>query len=332
MIALRARRLAGLAAVLVASTTATSHADAEPSATEMRFVWSRGPEAASCAEASAIEADVTRRLGFDPFSPTARSAIECRVTRSDGVWTATIEELDETGARAGLRVVTSPAESCASLGAAVGLAVALIVRNRAANPPPAPPPPSAAPVCRPCAPAPPPKEKDETTRVGWFAGATAAVRVLPKPALGASLGGKLVVARAASVIASVAFLPSVKTSDELGEYSFGAAWGGLGACYDVEFGVDVRMSVCGTAALGALSVAVFDPSPVKPGARFLSGAIVGPRLTWSFARPAELVAGVDAFVPVSRSAFLVDDDGTTRTVFEQPAVGALFTLGVGFAR
>jgi hypothetical protein len=77
---------------------------------------------------------------------------------------------------------------------------------------------------------------------------------------------------------------------------------------------------------------VFDPTPVQPGARFFAGAIAGAHFAWRFARPAELVAGLDAFLPFQRSAFLVDEGGTTKPLFEQPAVGALFTLGVGFAR
>ena len=62
MTARRARKFAALAATLFVTTASASRAEVE----HLRFGWSRGAEASSCAEASDIEADVTRRLGFDP--------------------------------------------------------------------------------------------------------------------------------------------------------------------------------------------------------------------------------------------------------------------------
>jgi hypothetical protein len=138
--------------------------------------------------------------------------------------------------------------------------------------------------------------------------------------------------RALSLAADLTFLPEVESESALGRYGFGASWGALGACYDVDLGADVGMSGCLSATLGAMHVAVYDPTPVKPGGELFAGIAAGPELEWSVAPPVEIVLGVDAFVPLERSAFLVQDGGVTQTVFEQPAVGAVFTLGIGLTR
>jgi hypothetical protein len=320
------------AGVLAALTPVSAHAQAQAqtltSPEGMRFVWNRGPEAASCAEASEVEADVVKRLGWNPFSPDGKSSIECHVTREDGVWTAAIEERDEQGARAGYRVVTSPAESCASLGSAVGLAIALIVRSRGATPPP-PPPPAVIPTPPPCPPCKQEIPEKEGVRASWSVSGIGAIGVLPKAAFGASLDAAVSLSRSVSLAADVSFLPEVSETSSLGEFGFGATWGTLGACYDVEFGADVGMSGCVSAMVGTMHVAVYEPTPVKGGAHVFAGATAGPALRWRFAPPAHLALGVDGFFPFKRTSFLVEDAGTTESLYEQPAAGVLFTLGVG---
>jgi hypothetical protein len=71
--------------------------------------------------------------------------------------------------------------------------------------------------------------------------------------------------------------------------------------------------------------------PVEPGTHLFSGAVLGPRLAWSVAPKVELVLGVDALFPFDRSVYAVENAGITETVFEQPAVAGLLTLGIGFA-
>jgi hypothetical protein len=153
--------------------------------------------------------------------------------------------------------------------------------------------------------------------------------VLPKAAFGASLDAAVSLSRSVSLAADVSFLPEVSETSSLGEFGFGATWGTLGACYDVEFGADVGMSGCVSAMVGTMHVAVYEPTPVKGGAHVFAGATAGPALRWRFAPPAHLALGVDGFFPFKRTSFLVEDAGTTESLYEQPAAGVLFTLGVG---
>jgi len=129
----RARRALFLVALAVAPLRASAQ-PSEPSPEPVRLSWTRAPEAEACPEASVIEADVTARLGANPFRPDAPGSIDVALTRERGEWTALIEDRSDGGAPAGSRVVTSAAESCDSLALAVGLAIALMIRARASEP------------------------------------------------------------------------------------------------------------------------------------------------------------------------------------------------------
>jgi hypothetical protein len=100
----------------------------EPS---LHFSWVRAPEAADCADATQIEADVERRLGWSPFElgngPSA--SIETLVTRSARAWKAAIVMRRADGTELGTREVTSESATCDSLARAGGLAIALMIES-----------------------------------------------------------------------------------------------------------------------------------------------------------------------------------------------------------
>src|SRR5450755_3770225 len=126
MPSLRCLLLASGVLVLGRSAGAQSASEAHR---ELRLSWVRSASAASCPDAGHVEADVEQRLGWSPFvHPNAASeSIEASVTRDNDVWRAAIELRAADGSSLGSRDVESPAASCASLAAAAGLAIALMI-------------------------------------------------------------------------------------------------------------------------------------------------------------------------------------------------------------
>jgi hypothetical protein len=97
----------------------------------LQLSWVRAPEAASCVDATQIEADVERRLGRSPFArgdgPSA--SIEASITRSAGAWKAAMVMRRADGTELGTREVTSESATCDSLAKAGGLAIALMIES-----------------------------------------------------------------------------------------------------------------------------------------------------------------------------------------------------------
>jgi hypothetical protein len=322
--------------VAFASTTHASAEDATTTKAPVRLGWTRALNAESCPEASVIEADVTRRLGVDPFSPDAPGSIDVSVAHERGEWTAVIEDRTAGGPPggppAGSRVVTSAAESCESLALAVGLAVALMIRERSSTEPvevkkpvPTGPPPlaPAEPHC--------PREPscDEGRHVALFANAVAAFGVLPRASFGAALSGRIPLADQASLVASLTLLPEQRTGDDSGDSAFGATFGGLAGCFDSSAVGPLRFSGCAAVLLGALHVVVWTPSPVEPGASFWGAAALGARADWTPMTPIHLLGGADALVPFERRTYVVELDGGSETAFTEPAWGGLVSAGLG---
>jgi hypothetical protein len=329
------RLLATLMATLSASFE-PALASAEPVTTAphpVRLVWTRALGAEACPEASIIEADVTERLGTNPFSPDAPGSIDVHVARDAGVWTALIEDRPTGGAPEGSRVVTSTAESCESLALAIGLAVALMIRARTtAEPSEAPKP---APAAPPELPSPPPavvvgpSPHASSRHVAVFASAVGALRVLPRAAVGPSVAGRVPVADHASLLASLTFLPEQRSHTAGADVGFGATFGGLAGCYDSSALARFRFSGCASALLGALHVIVHDPAPLAPGARFWGALSLGLRSDWTVAEPVHLLVGVEALVPLKRRSYVVERDGGTQAAFVEPPWGALASAGLG---
>jgi hypothetical protein len=321
------------ATVLLALDEANAQAQSS-GANGLRLTWTREEAAASCPDTPSIEADVVRRLGWDPFTPGAARALDVRVTREGGTWRAVIEYRTSDGTLAGSRVVTSSAETCDSLAAAAALGIALIVRTSTPEPPPAAPDsgPANPPVPAPCTPTDCPKVSDSKPHAGVFAAGAGALGILPGFAPGGALVGNVPLAEHVLLTVSAVLLPEVRREDDVGSYAFGGAFGSVGACYAAKFGERVSIAGCASLELGSVHVVVFEPEPVGPGARFWGAGAVGPRLDWNPTGVLHALFGVELLVPFTRRSFDVRRaDGSQTTVFEQPAVGALFLVGVGAA-
>jgi hypothetical protein len=81
--------------------------------TELRYVLGTGAE--QCPEATAIRAEVARRLGYDPFLPESDSTIQVTIVREADQLTGRVELVDENGTGRGLRVVSTDPDHCAEL-------------------------------------------------------------------------------------------------------------------------------------------------------------------------------------------------------------------------
>jgi len=96
----------------------------------VRLDYTRGPGAGQCPDRDAVRAEVTRRLGYDPFAERGERALRCEI-RADGPGLrAQIEVQDAEGRPAGQRVLTSRRTDCSDL--MPGL---LLVLTVAATPP-----------------------------------------------------------------------------------------------------------------------------------------------------------------------------------------------------
>ncbi len=102
--------------------------DAQPG---FHLSWVRAPEAVACVDATRVEADVERRLGWSPFTAGQgpNASIEAVVTRSAAVWKASIVMRGPSGADLGTREVQSESPTCDSLAKASALAIVLMIAN-----------------------------------------------------------------------------------------------------------------------------------------------------------------------------------------------------------
>jgi hypothetical protein len=298
----------------------------------VRLVYTRAPEAEACPEASVIEADVTARLGENPFHFDALDSIEVRVGRERGEWSALIEERAGSGPPTGSRVVTSAAESCDSLAAAVGLAIALMIRARS-NPEPVETkpvvPPPVAPVVVPAAPPCVDHERKNERHVGVFANVIGAIGILPRAALGASLLGRIPFADEGTFAVGLSLLPEQRTSAASGEFGFGATFADVAGCYGIHPAEPVRFSACAALLFGALHVVVADPVPVDTGASFWGAAAAGLNADFAPAGPLHFLLSVQGAVPFERYSYVVELEGRSETVFVQPRFATVMSAGIG---
>lgn len=319
-------RNAGVAAALLMLALSGGTRAVERGIEPVRLTWTRTPEAESCPDGAAIEADVARRLETNPFRDDASGAIDVQVTVVGGVWAAAIEFRPKDGP-AGSRSVTSGAPTCESLAAAAGLAIALTIRERASEEPEPPPPLPGPPPCPP--PEPPHVVPDEREHATVSVAGVAAFGLLPRAAFGASVLGRVPFTERFSLAAAMTLLPEQRVRAAGGSYAFGATFGTLSPCFDLLDGERASASLCASVLLGALHVVVRDATPLGPGARPWAAGAVGVRFDWNASRGLHLLAGADAFAPFRRHDYVVERATAAETVFTEPAAGGLVTLGVG---
>ena len=305
---------------------------AQPSGDSAHLSWVRAPAAVSCGDAGAVQADVARRLGRDPFAEPSRLFIEAMVTREGSEWRAELEMRDAAGESLGSRTVVSDVPSCASLVSAAGLSIALMLDHEAArNPPPSPAPPPPPPVDRePLAPAPAAEARAHGARGSVVAALTGAALLLPEPALGLRVGGDLTLAGALDLALALHFFPEQRQELSGFDVSFGLTYASLGPCYRVVDVARVQLAGCGAFSLGAMHAVTFEPEQSQKSELRWTAASLGLQAAWLLFQPVTLRAGVEAVVPLEQHEYLIlRDDSAPVRVFADPEIGATAHFGLG---
>jgi hypothetical protein len=345
-----------LRCLLLASSVAFSarSAVAEPSAAQraLRLSWVRSASAASCPDVGHVEADVERRLGWSPFArgSGASESIEALVSRDKDVFRAVIELRAADGASQGSREVESPAPTCASLAAAAGLAIALMIEPllptesephpvlAPSAPPPAEKPAAAAlkaPTGATSKPSPAATEPEQSLSLG----ALGLSRVLPQFALGVTLVGNVRVVNRLYAVVSGSLLPEQRQNAGGTNVGFGLSLASIGGCYRLPFAESWSISSCASLLLGSMQVIVTIPEPqaavatpdqAAPGSRLWSAGSAGLRLGWNFGR-FEAALGLDGLAHFSRQSYVIERPNPT-SFFVEPAVAAAgsFVWGVHY--
>jgi hypothetical protein len=320
----RARELSAALGLIVAATPVRAGAQAAKPA-EAELSWVRAGGAESCADARAMRAAVTRRLGRDPFGTTGAISVEAQATREGQAWIARIRALGPDGELLGARTLRSDAADCGSLGEAAALAVALVIdpdavaRVASAQPPPAALPPAA-----------PPPAATGVPRDGppaWLdARAALSSGLLPGAAPGFVLGAQLPIVQWLSTAFDLRFFPEQETSAEGARYAFGLSAAALGLCIEALQQPALGLSLCGLGQLGAIHAVVYDLQPTAPGDRLWAAASAKLQLHVPIGRVRLALAGL-LTAPFTRHAFKAS--GRDDTIFRQPAIAFGGELGVG---
>jgi len=98
-----------------------------------RLVYARGPGAEGCPEQAAVREAVKKRLGYDPFFPSADKTIILRVAREPNGLRGEVELVDEHGTEVGHREFTAPTEQCMELVRAMALSVSIAIDPKSAE-------------------------------------------------------------------------------------------------------------------------------------------------------------------------------------------------------
>lgn len=240
-----------------------------------RLSYSRTIAAAACPDREALRTAVAKRLGYDPFFPVARQAVEVDVDADGERLTANMRFVNEEGIILGHRRLQESVENCDELVASLALAISITLDPSAAleehpaaaetSPaeltaeaaaPSSPEPPAAPEPAKPdpSKKRPSPRAALRTTRpeATWSAllrlGPQVSVGRLPSNALGARLAAG---ARRGAFQASLelgAFLPTAKDSARGGSVSAGLLSLAAAPCYAAE-----RWAACALLDIGFIS-------------------------------------------------------------------------------
>jgi hypothetical protein len=318
---------------------------AEP-AQSYTLSWVRAEGTDACPPASALRAEVERRLGRAVFDPAAQRGFEVEVTRFGDKYRSDLFVRGPTGQMLGHRTLESDEPGCGALVNATALAIALVIDPEAASrePPPAPaaatfaPPVVSPPVVSPPVVSPPaPPAQAPSTR-----SAPPAVAIAPQPAVALSLRGSLqlgLVPTAAPGVALAFALRPVRrwsfsvqaeyTSPRdvtrgVGSLKVGLTRASVLATLQLLRAPGARWTVGAGPSVGALHVAVREPTPVTgPGDYWFSAVELGTTLELHVNNRFFVELGAGALAIVERQQFVVR--GQDEPVWSQPRVaGSLF--------
>jgi hypothetical protein len=296
---------AGLGLLVLAASSAAHAGD------RVRLEWMRGAGADECPSGATMAAEITRRLGRDPFASDAAVAIEVAVRREGTAWTAHIQSRGESGAITAARDLRSEAPTCAALASAVALAVALTIDPEAAQAPPEP-----APV-----PAPVPAPGIHSV---WVARLDVTRGLLPHVAPGPALVGRFEIRAPVSVAAGIRWLPDGSTSD--GGFAFGMTSGWVGPCVDALRRGPVALGLCWNLLAGEIHAVVEDTRQADPGSEPWFATSGSAHATWRFAGPVGAELGLEAMAPLG--PYDLQAKGCDVVVFRQTSLVAIVSLGL----
>lgn len=295
----------------------------------VRFASVRTAGAESCPDTTALARDVARRLGRDPFDPTAERIIEVVLSREPRGWGARIFVRSANGIT-GTRSLSSLSPNCDELASDVALAVALAIDPDGALAP------------RPSSPVVVPSRVSRTLRAPRATPIDCSHRVVTG---GASLRGGLtagLVPRVAPMfslsIEQVAsgplrlsigtlFVPETRTDDE--QFGFLLAAGTFAGCFAGNHS-RLTWELCAGIQAGGVYAVVYAREPDRPGGYPWVALNSGLRGALHLIEPWFLETGVDVTVPVLRQRFVVASTvGEERLVFQQWPVTPMGFLGLG---
>ncbi|HET7542987.1 MAG TPA: hypothetical protein VFK05_24105 [Polyangiaceae bacterium] len=93
----------------------------------------RGPGAEDCPDQTAVRDAVRKRLGYDPFFPSADKTIIARIERDAGKLQGVVELVDEHGTQAGKREFSAEQGQCEQLVHAMALSISIAIDPKSAE-------------------------------------------------------------------------------------------------------------------------------------------------------------------------------------------------------
>jgi hypothetical protein len=320
--------LAWASALLVAAPTVC----AEESGYRLQLVRAEGT--GSCPTASALEQDVTQRLGRNPFSATAEHGIEIVLERDASKWRARLYLRIADGQEDSARVLESDAADCSELGRAVTLAVALALAPELPASPPQTSPelPASPPLEVASEPIAPPVEPPQPRSLHGAAAlrALGSPNLLPRAAFGAALSvtvrGELI-----GLHLGAAFYPQQELERDGARLAFGLSSAQLAGCLWARRS-DPELWSCIGAQVGALHTVVYSPQPTSPGDRVWAAASSELGLRQGLGERLFVEAGATGIFPFVRNRFAIGGGlgDSARVVFEQRGAIVEGFAGLGF--
>jgi hypothetical protein len=335
---------------LLASARALAQAPASAHAGGVRLSWVRAEGAEACSDAAQLEAEVSRRLGRNPFQGPVQQVLEGLVRRgTDGTWTAELYDRDQAGQLSGSRQLTSQSADCAALASAVALAVALAIDPDAANQPADASENSQASADEKATQASPQTESPAPT-LGSLAlqnphgpealsgtdtsspalrvklGAMLAWQLVPGFAPGLDFAVDARLRGPLRLSLGVMYVPEEDTDKPRADFAFGLTAVHVGPCL-MKAWERASVSGCAALSLGSLHAVVHEPRPLDAGDRVFASADLSAEGAIQLVGPVFMSASAGLTVPFVRPRFRVR--GRSAVEFQQAPVSPVFFLGAG---
>ena len=307
----------------LAARTASASGEADNVHPGVHLSWVRADGAGVCPDAAAIEAEVSERLGDNPFARTPTQFVEAIVTQKPAGFEVAIAMRASDGRLLGNRSLTSSPGDCRSIATAAALTIAILIDPDALARAPAPKPPPPPPVDVAPGPRLPPGRVTAIGAAGWG--------LVPGVAPGAGLAVTVDVARPLALGLSAVFYPESRTAAPDDGFGFGLTYAELVGCWvPLAPATALRLEVCAGATAGVLHAVVFSGTPTEPGQRWTFAAAQLTRVIIPIYRAVVAEIGLEVTKPLPRRAFFVEGRPPGMdTVFTQPVVTLAGWAGIG---